>query len=142
MCPVLRGTHWVETREAEQQSEFRISISTPTIRLRCHAALTVLASDGTPAGVPTQDTAISQLERLARRSRPRSLLVGNYDDGGVLEVADLPTLETERGGKSKRQLDMRALAAIIRELKATAAVVERVGPMPIKAATRTFCVRL
>jgi hypothetical protein len=49
---------------------------------------------------------------------------------GKLQVEDVPTLESERGGKRKRQADVRALADLIRAIDPSHAVIERIGAMP------------
>jgi crossover junction endodeoxyribonuclease RuvC len=57
---------------------------------------------------------------------------------GDFTVTDMPVLEIERGGKSKRELDIGALAARICEMAPTHAVIERVGARPGQGVTSMF----
>jgi crossover junction endodeoxyribonuclease RuvC len=58
--------------------------------------------------------------------------------GGELIVRDVPCFVTDRGGKSKRQADLRSLVDIIRRMRPTYAVIERVGAMPGQGVTSMF----
>jgi crossover junction endodeoxyribonuclease RuvC len=58
--------------------------------------------------------------------------------GGELTVRDMPCFEIERGGKNKRQADTRALVDLIRRLRPTYCVIERVGAMPGQGVTSMF----
>jgi crossover junction endodeoxyribonuclease RuvC len=57
---------------------------------------------------------------------------------GELVVTDMPVLTTDRGGKSKRQADVRALADLIRTMEPSFAVIERVGAMPGQGVASSF----
>lgn len=58
---------------------------------------------------------------------------------GELVVHDMPTFQLTRGGKSKREIDLYALARIVDNLSAAnLAVVELVGSMPGQGASSTF----
>lgn len=57
---------------------------------------------------------------------------------GELTVADLPTIEIERGGKAKRSIDAMALADMIRAMHPTHAIIERVGAMPGQGVASMF----
>jgi crossover junction endodeoxyribonuclease RuvC len=57
---------------------------------------------------------------------------------GKLVIVDAPTVEVKRGGKGKREIDPAALADIIREMKPTHAVVEKVGAMPGQGVSSMF----
>jgi crossover junction endodeoxyribonuclease RuvC len=57
---------------------------------------------------------------------------------GELTVDDMPTVEIERGGKSKRELDTAALCSLIREMAPSHAVLERVGARPGQGVTSMF----
>lgn len=55
-----------------------------------------------------------------------------------LEIFDMPTLEIERGGKSRRAVDTHALAKLVRQLVPTVALVETVGPRPGQGVASMF----
>jgi crossover junction endodeoxyribonuclease RuvC len=57
---------------------------------------------------------------------------------GELTVDDMPVVEIECGGKAKREIDVAALAARIRELRPSHAILERVGAMPGQGVSSMF----
>jgi crossover junction endodeoxyribonuclease RuvC len=61
-----------------------------------------------------------------------------FTTAGELVVEDMPLLTTDRGGKSKRQADVRALADLIRSMQPSHAVIERVGAMPKQGVASSF----
>jgi len=63
---------------------------------------------------------------IALRIFPPPLAVLAYH-GRELQVEDMPVLTADRGGKSKRQADVRALTDLIRTMAPSNAVIERVG---------------
>lgn len=60
-----------------------------------------------------------------------------YDSLGLI-TEDMPTLEFARGGKSKRDLDLQALAHLIRVHGPVHAYVEQVGAMPGQGVSSMF----
>lgn len=57
---------------------------------------------------------------------------------GSLEISDMPCHEIERGGKHKRQVDVVALAGLVRTMAPSHAVLERVGAMPGQGVSSMF----
>ncbi len=57
---------------------------------------------------------------------------------GSLEISDMPCHEIDRGGKHKRQVDVAALASLIRDARPSHAVLERVGAMPGQGVSSMF----
>lgn len=63
------------------------------------------------------------------------------DDGDLIAVVDMPTVEIERGGRMKRQVSGAGLAMLITSMtrhEATTAIVEAVGAMPGQGVTSVF----
>jgi crossover junction endodeoxyribonuclease RuvC len=64
------------------------------------------------------------------------------DDSGGLRVQDMPTLSLARGGKTKREIDVYALARILDEWTMLGviehAVLEKVGAMPGQGVSSMF----
>jgi crossover junction endodeoxyribonuclease RuvC len=57
---------------------------------------------------------------------------------GELSVADIPVLEINRNGRRRREIETVALVDLIRELKPSHAVIERVGAMPGQGVVSMF----
>ena len=61
-----------------------------------------------------------------------------YVDGKFDRVIDMPTVEVIRGGKKKNHISAQGVAAAIKELNPTHAIVEKVGAMPGQGVTSMF----
>ncbi len=60
-------------------------------------------------------------------------------ENGTLEVIDMPVMEIERGGKTKREINPNLLAAIFEERPAPVSVyMEKVGAMPGQGVSSMF----
>lgn len=57
---------------------------------------------------------------------------------GSLVVVDMPVLEVERGGKSKREINPRLIADMVLEHAPKAAMLEKVGAMPGQGVSSMF----
>jgi crossover junction endodeoxyribonuclease RuvC len=57
---------------------------------------------------------------------------------GTLEIVDMPVMEVERGGKSKREISPQLLATAIRHKAPRIAYVEKVGAMPGQGVSSMF----
>jgi len=58
--------------------------------------------------------------------------------GGDLDVWDMPTLQIDRNGKQKRELDLACLVTSIRDAGATECWFEKVGAMPGQGVSSMF----
>jgi len=61
-----------------------------------------------------------------------------YVNGKFERVIDMPCVEVIRGGKKKNHISAQGVAAAIKELNPTHAVVEKVGAMPNQGVTSMF----
>jgi crossover junction endodeoxyribonuclease RuvC len=61
-----------------------------------------------------------------------------YVDGKFERVIDMPCVEVIRGGKKKNHISAQGVAAAIKELNPTHAIVEKVGAMPNQGVTSMF----
>jgi crossover junction endodeoxyribonuclease RuvC len=61
-----------------------------------------------------------------------------YVDGKFERVIDMPCVEVIRGGKKKNHISAQGVAAAIKELNPTHAIVEKVGAMPGQGVTSMF----
>jgi len=62
-----------------------------------------------------------------------------YDtETGEISVEDMPTVEVQRGGKAKREVNPQLLSQVIAKAYARKAVLERVGAMPGQGVTSVF----
>ena len=61
-----------------------------------------------------------------------------YVDGKFERVIDMPTVEVIRGGKKKNHISAQGVAAAIKELNPTHAIVEKVGAMPNQGVSSMF----
>jgi len=57
---------------------------------------------------------------------------------GTLEIVDMPVMEVERSGKSKREISPQLLATAIRHKAPRIAYVEKVGAMPGQGVSSMF----
>lgn len=60
------------------------------------------------------------------------------DDGHLIEVDDLPTVQVEVGKTKRTRLVPSALASVLRQRKVVHAFLEDVGPMPRDGAVQSF----
>ena len=61
-----------------------------------------------------------------------------YVDGKFERVIDMPCVEVIRGGKKKNHISAQGVAASIKELNPTHAIVEKVGAMPNQGVSSMF----
>ena len=61
-----------------------------------------------------------------------------YVDGKFERVIDMPVVEVIRGAKAKKHISAQGVAAAIKELNPTHAIVEKVGAMPNQGVSSMF----
>ena len=59
-------------------------------------------------------------------------------EAGTIKIVDMPIIEIERGGKTKREISPHFVAAAIRDFKPNVAWIEKVGAMPGQGVSSMF----